>query len=81
MFRAAPHVYGVQFHPECTLDIIKHWTTEAAHRLEERGAQQIDEQIANAEKYDHRVEAWVPGFIDRWLGLEPTSSTAREAAE
>jgi GMP synthase (glutamine-hydrolysing) len=80
MFRAAPHAFGVQFHPECTLDIVKLWMTEAAYKLEERGAQQPDEQLANAEKYDHLVEAWVPGFIDRWLGLEPARQEPDSAA-
>jgi GMP synthase (glutamine-hydrolysing) len=81
MFRAAPHAYGVQFHPECTLDILQCWMTEAAHKLEERGAQQPHEQLANAERYDHLVEAWVPGFVDRWLGPAPVSAAARVAAE
>ena len=81
MFQAAPQAYGVQFHPECSLDIIKLWMTEAAHRLEERGAQQPEEQLANAEKYDHLVDAWVPGFLDRWLGESPARENVRDAAE
>jgi GMP synthase (glutamine-hydrolysing) len=81
MFRASPRAYGVQFHPECTLDIVKLWMTEASYKLEERGAQQPHEQLANAEKYDHLVEAWVPGFIDRWLGEEVMAESAPVAAE
>ncbi len=68
MFSSGSTVYGVQFHPECTIDIITSWMKEASDRLEERGAQQPEEQFANAEKYDHLVEAWLPGFVDAWLG-------------
>ena len=68
MFRAQPQVYGVQFHPECTLEIVKLWMREAAHRLEEPGAQQPEEQLAGAKKYDRLVDAWVPRFVERWLG-------------
>ncbi len=71
MFRAAPQVYGVQFHPECTLDIVRLWMREASHKLVERGAQQPDEQLAGAKKYDQLVDAWVPRFVERWLGGAP----------
>ncbi len=81
MYRTDGSVYGVQFHPECTLDIIRFWTTEASHLLEERGAQQPDEQLANAEKYDRLVDVWVPRFIDRWLGPSPALDAVRGAAE
>jgi len=84
MFRADDSVYGVQFHPECTIDIIKYWAgidDEPHPKLERPGAQSTDEQLANAAKYDHLVDAWVPGFIDRWLGLKPASSVLANAAE
>ena len=84
MFRAAPNAYGVQFHPECTIDIIKYWAgidDEPHPKLQKPGAQSTDEQLANAEKYDHLVEAWVPGFIDRWLGQSPAKQAASIAAE
>ena len=70
MFGAAGNVLGVQFHPECTLDIIRLWMSEASDRLAEPGAQQPEEQLAGARAHDHLIEHWVPGFIDRWLGRQ-----------
>ncbi|MBC6439970.1 MAG: glutamine amidotransferase [Rhodospirillales bacterium] len=80
MYRMDGNVYGVQFHPECTVDIIRYWTgIEEPHpKLEYPGAQSTEEQLANAEKYDHLVEAWVPRFIDRWLGLTVSLSNAAD---
>ena len=76
MYRMNGDVYGVQFHPECTLDMIRLWTVEGAHQLTERGAQQPAEQLANAEKYDPLVDVWAPRFIDRWLGPSPARNAA-----
>ena len=67
MFSFRSNVYGVQFHPECTIDIICEWMKEGSEQLVERGAQQPGEQYAAARKYDHLVDAWLPGFIDLWL--------------
>jgi len=79
-YRVGPKAYGVQFHPECTREMIEIWMREASHKLCERGAQQPDEQIAGADKYDHLVDAWVPEFLAQWLGQEPVVSSARSAA-
>ncbi|MBN35524.1 MAG: glutamine amidotransferase [Rhodospirillaceae bacterium] len=83
MYRMNADVYGVQFHPECTIDIIKYWAgIEEPHpKLEYPGAQSTEEQLANAAKYDHLVDAWVPGFIDTWLGASPAQDAVRDAAE
>ncbi len=72
MFALGPAVYGVQFHPECTVDIISRWAGEDPQQLSERGAQQPDEQLAGARRYDHLVDAWLPGFVDVWLGAAET---------
>ncbi len=68
MFSCGPNVYGVQFHPECTIETIREWMKEGAEELDERGAQQPEEQLADAARYDHLVDAWMPGFFDHWLG-------------
>ncbi len=81
MVRAAPRAYGVQFHPECTLDIVKLWMNEASEKLTEPGAQQPQEQLADAIKYDHLVEEWVPDFIDHWLDLKTGEQNTAVAAE
>jgi GMP synthase (glutamine-hydrolysing) len=79
-YRVGKHAYGVQFHPECTREIIEIWMREASDKLKERGAQQPDEQVAKAEQYDHLVDAWVPGFLGHWLGRDDTKQQVRTAA-
>ncbi len=68
MFRTEGNVYGVQFHPECTIDIIRSWMKEGSGEFHHPGAQQPAEQYAGARKYDHLVDDWLPGFVDLWLG-------------
>lgn len=78
MFSFGPSVCGVQFHPECTIDMIREWTKEGAEQLDERGAQQPEEQLADAGRYDHLVDAWLPGFFDHWLGAADSGRMAAE---
>ena len=77
--RMGERAYGIQFHPECTREMIKIWSKEGSEKLSERGAQQPHEQLANADKYDHLVDAWVPGFLGHWLGHEESDHKARSA--
>jgi GMP synthase (glutamine-hydrolysing) len=79
-YRVGKQAFGLQFHPECTREIIEIWMNGASEKLSEPGAQQPDEQIARAEKYDHLVDAWVPGFLGHWLGPDEEEKTARSAA-
>ena len=78
MFSCGPGVFGVQFHPECTIDTIREWMKEGAEKLDEPGAQQPEEQLADAARYDHLVDAWLPGFFDHWLGVGVPRSAAGE---
>ena len=64
MFSYGEKVYGVQFHPECTIDMLSEWMKEGSEELDYRGAQQPAEQLALARKYDHLVDAWMPGFLE-----------------
>lgn len=79
-YRVGKQAYGLQFHPECTRDIIESWMKEASERLSEPGAQQPEEQIARANRYDHLVNAWVPGFLDTWLDIDSEAKEVRLAA-
>ena len=79
-YRHGEKVYGLQFHPECTRDIIECWMTEASEKLTERGAQQAEEQIAGACAHDARIEAWARGFLADWLDAKPVENRARAAA-
>ncbi len=80
LFVTDERVYGIQFHPECTLDIIKTWHGAAPHRLKERGAQQPEEQISAAMKYDHLVDRWVRKFMENWLLQSHETESIRAVA-
>ena len=69
-YRYGSKVYGIQFHPECTRDIIESWMSGASEKLNERGAQQAEEQIAGACAYDAQIEAWAQRFLATWLDAE-----------
>ncbi len=67
-FRYGANAYGVQFHPEVTLDMKKRWTSGAAHRLVLPGAQPAEAHIDNHPKYDPPLETWTRRFLERLLG-------------
>ena len=66
-FRIGNNVYGVQFHPEVTEDIMELWMVRAANMLSFSGAQQPDEQRANNQQYKASVDEWLNQFLDIWL--------------
>lgn len=66
-FRLGDNAYGIQFHPEVTVAIMRFWSAHASHRLVLPGAQSRQEQHARAEKYDNIVDRWTPVFLRRWL--------------
>ena len=74
-FRYGQNAYGVQFHPEVTLDMKKRWTTSAAHRLVLPGAQPAVAHIDNHPHFDPPLERWTERFLDRLL---PQSVESRE---
>lgn len=66
-FRYGKCAYGVQFHPEVTLDMKQRWTTHGAHRLSSPGAQPAHVHIGEHEIHDPPLERWTERFLDRWL--------------
>ena len=50
-FRYSRCVYGLQFHPEASLDLVRHWTNRGSDRLTLKGAQKKEHQIALAEHH------------------------------
>jgi GMP synthase (glutamine-hydrolysing) len=67
-FRYGEKAYGIQFHPEMGPEVTARWMREAAHMLEEPGAQPAERQMADAKRYDPGMEAWLRGFLNSWLG-------------
>mgnify|MGYP002628680535 CR=1 FL=1 len=79
-YRYGDKVFGLQFHPECTRDIIEWWMSGASEKLKERGAQQAEEQIAGACVHDDDIDAWTRAFLTEWLDAAPVHPAARIAA-
>ena len=68
-FRYNGRVYGLQFHPEITTQIISAWVNSAGHLLSEPGAHEAERQFRDAATYDQAVGEWLNGFLSSWLGL------------
>ncbi|MGB0919709.1 MAG: glutamine amidotransferase-related protein [Alphaproteobacteria bacterium] len=59
--------FGLQFHPEVTRDMMERWVVRAAEMLKKPGAQSAEEHLDGQTRYDKPLEAWLEGFVDRWL--------------
>lgn len=72
-FRYDSKAWGVQFHPEVTMDMMDHWTTVASDRLTLPGAQSREAHFNGRKAYDPAVERWLNDFLDMWLSddMEP----------
>ena len=66
-FRYGEQVYGIQFHPEVTLDMKQRWTSSAAHRLVLPGAQPAEEHLKGHDLHDPPLEQWTRRFLDRLM--------------
>jgi GMP synthase (glutamine-hydrolysing) len=71
-FRCDSVVYGLQYHPEVTGEIMTRWLTKAAHRLTLPGAQSREQQLAGRRRHDSAIDAWLDRFLDLWLGIDVT---------
>lgn len=66
--RVGPNAYGLQFHPEVTGAMMARWSSMAGHRLVLPGAQARDTMRDGFRRFDAGIEAWLDGFLDKWLG-------------
>ncbi|QQS13142.1 MAG: gamma-glutamyl-gamma-aminobutyrate hydrolase family protein [Rhodospirillales bacterium] len=82
-FRFGRAAFGVQFHPEVTLEMKRIWTTKAADRLTLPGAQPGDEHIGRHDEFDPQLGRWTDRFLDGWLatGRAVEAPSPRLAAE
>ena len=70
-YRYGRNAYGLQFHPEVTVPVMTRWMREAGHMLEYPNAHPRARQLADAERFDAPLEAWLERFLDGWLGTGP----------
>lgn len=78
-FRYGEKAYGIQFHPEITIDMIHRWNMGGAHRLSYPGAQPKRAQVKGWELFDAGVRDWTLGLFDR-MGLVDLRASGRETA-
>ena len=70
-YRYGDRVYGIQFHPEVTLNIIERWLLNGAERLSLQGAQQAELHRQGHQQFDAELGAWLERFLHNWLPLQP----------
>ncbi|MFQ6018283.1 MAG: hypothetical protein ACE5KF_08805 [Kiloniellaceae bacterium] len=66
-FRYGRNAYALQFHPEVPVPVMTRWLQEAAHMLGNPNAHPPERQLADAERFDAPLAAWLDGFLDDWL--------------
>jgi GMP synthase (glutamine-hydrolysing) len=66
-FRYGRNCYGLQFHPEVTLEMKEIWTVKAAERLKLPGAMPREQHIELHPVHDPARGNWIDRFLDHWL--------------
>ncbi len=61
--------FGLQFHPEVDASMYRHWIAEVPEALSRRGAQSVEQQMAESADRDLATAAWLDGFLDYWTRL------------
>lgn len=61
------NAYGIQFHPEVTLEMMHRWTAMSAHRMVLPGAQARDAHLNGHSRHDPGVDRWIRDFFCAWL--------------
>lgn len=69
-FRYAGTAYGLQFHPECTPEMMVRWLDLDQERQTKPGAHSRDRQIADSARFDAPMAAWFTRFLERWVAGE-----------
>lgn len=69
-YRYGDKAYGLQFHPEITLDMIHRWNMGGGHRMHYPGGQPKRAHLKGWELFNDDIERWTLALFDR-LGLYP----------
>lgn len=80
-YRYGRNAYGLQFHPEVTLEMKEIWTVKAAERLKLPGAQPREHHIDMHPVHDPALGAWIDRFLDLWLASKSGASAGHGAAK
>ena len=71
-FRYGKHVYGIEFHPEMTREMIQRWSTSERgapklERFKNKGAQPQAAHFEGYERYAASSDRWLAHFLDNHL--------------
>ncbi|MGI9511116.1 MAG: glutamine amidotransferase-related protein [Geminicoccaceae bacterium] len=82
-FRYGDRVYGIEFHPEMTKEMIERWSTSEKgapkiERFKNKGAQPREAQLEGYERHAEASDRWLDHFLDKHL-LIREASPARAA--
>ena len=66
-YRYGERVYGIQFHPEVTPNIMERWLSNGAERLKLQGAQQAELHRLGHQHYGAALGEWLENFLNCWL--------------
>lgn len=75
-FRVGATTYGVQFHPEVTIEGFRRWQAEPWAAYGQPGAQTRAEQTALMHAHDAHQAEWFYGFLTRLFGAGPAPEAA-----
>ena len=69
-FRYREHVYGIEFHPEMTRELIESWCGPegGSARLDRPNAQGRAVQLQGYARHAAASDRWLDGFLDQFLG-------------
>lgn len=68
-FSYGENIFGVQFHPEITADIITRWSTSAEHMLTKKGAHIKERLLQDHHRYVVAQRQWLHDFMQHWTSL------------
>ena len=68
-YRYGEQVYGIEFHPEMTREMIGRWCSseEGSAKLDQPGAQPHAEQLASFDRHVGDCDRWLDLFLDQQL--------------
>lgn len=66
-FRYGDNAWAVQFHSELTLAMMHRWTVKGAARMDQPGAQNREQHLAQRAIYDPVTKLWLSNFLDIFL--------------
>lgn len=67
-FSIGDHAYGVQFHPDVRVMHIEQWWNDNAHLQGQPNAHDLENQLADAERFEPSMNKLAGSLVDAWLG-------------